>query len=123
MPFKSQAQAGYMHAHPEILGKKGLAEWDAATKGKHLPERKHMDHEMAASGLAHKGGAKKPPKPQPEVHVKKMHTGGYHVTKHHPEGHMTEHAAPDLAAVTAHMAEHMEPEGGEGKGDPDHDGD
>jgi len=38
-PFASQAQAGYMHEHPEILGKSGLKEWDAATKGKHLPER------------------------------------------------------------------------------------
>ena len=27
MPFKSQAQAGYMHAHPEILGKAGLKEF------------------------------------------------------------------------------------------------
>ena len=31
-----------MHAHPEILGKSKLAEFDAATKGKHLPERKSM---------------------------------------------------------------------------------
>lgn len=38
-PFASQAQAGYMHAHPEILGKEALKEWDAATKGKHLPKR------------------------------------------------------------------------------------
>lgn len=38
MPFKSLAQAGYLHSHPEILGKKGLSEWDAATKGKHLPK-------------------------------------------------------------------------------------
>jgi len=38
-PFASQAQAGYMHTHPEVLGKKGLAEWDAATKGKTLPKR------------------------------------------------------------------------------------
>jgi hypothetical protein len=37
-PFASLAQEGYMHAHPEKLGAKGLAEWDAATKGKHLPE-------------------------------------------------------------------------------------
>jgi hypothetical protein len=28
-----------MHSHPEKLGKKGLAEWDAATKGKHLPKK------------------------------------------------------------------------------------
>lgn len=38
MPFKSAAQRGYLHAHPEILGKKGLAEWDAASKGQHVPE-------------------------------------------------------------------------------------
>lgn len=37
-PFLSQAQAGYMHSHPEILGKKALKEWDSATKGKHLPK-------------------------------------------------------------------------------------
>lgn len=39
MSFKSLAQEGYMHAHPEILGKSGLKEWDSATKGKHLPKR------------------------------------------------------------------------------------
>jgi len=38
MPFKSAAQRGYLHAHPEILGKKALAEWDAASKGQHVPE-------------------------------------------------------------------------------------
>jgi hypothetical protein len=38
-PFASLAQAGYMHTHPGILGKKGLAEWDASTKGKRLPKR------------------------------------------------------------------------------------
>ena len=72
------------------------------------------DHEMAATGLAHKGGGKKAPKPQPEMHVKKMHTGGYHITKHHPEGHMTEHAAANIGEVNTHMAEHMEPDGDEG---------
>jgi hypothetical protein len=41
-PFASLAQAGYMHSHPEILGKKGLDEWDSATKGKKLP--KHVKH-------------------------------------------------------------------------------
>lgn len=39
MPFRSQAQAGYLHSHPEILGKTGLKEWDAATKGKSLPKK------------------------------------------------------------------------------------
>src|SRR5690242_18538991 len=37
-PFASRAQAGYMHMHPEVLGKTALAEWDRASKGKHLPE-------------------------------------------------------------------------------------
>ena len=36
-PFASLAQAGYLHSHPEILGSK-IKEWDAATKGKHLPK-------------------------------------------------------------------------------------
>lgn len=40
MPFESLAQEGYMHEHPEILGKEGLKEWDEATKGKKLPKRK-----------------------------------------------------------------------------------
>ena len=38
-PFASLAQEGYLHAHPEKLGKAKLAEFDAATKGKHLPKR------------------------------------------------------------------------------------
>ena len=37
-PFASLAQAGYMHANPEVLGAKKLAEFDASTKGKHLPK-------------------------------------------------------------------------------------
>jgi hypothetical protein len=36
-PFASLAQEGYLHAHPEKLGKAKLAEFDAATKGKKLP--------------------------------------------------------------------------------------
>lgn len=41
MPFKSQAQAGYFHTHKAQLERQGVDvdEWDAATKGKHLPER------------------------------------------------------------------------------------
>lgn len=44
MPFESKAQQGYLHAHPEILGKKKLAEFDAATKGMHdLPAHAHRE--------------------------------------------------------------------------------
>ena len=38
MPFKSLAQEGYLHSHPEILGD-SMKEWDEATKGKSLPKR------------------------------------------------------------------------------------
>lgn len=42
MPFVSSAQQGYLHAHPEILGKEKLHEFDEATKGEHnLPEHVH----------------------------------------------------------------------------------
>lgn len=41
MPYVSQAQAGYFHTHKAELEKQGVNvdEWDAATKGKHLPKR------------------------------------------------------------------------------------
>lgn len=41
MPYVSQAQAGYFHAHRKQLEKQGVdvGEWDAATKGKSLPKR------------------------------------------------------------------------------------
>jgi hypothetical protein len=41
MPFVSKAEQRFAHANPEKFGgKKGLAEWDAATDFKTLPERK-----------------------------------------------------------------------------------
>jgi len=50
MPFKSKAQQGYLHAHPEILGKKALKEWDAASKGSHdLPEHVHKSASYSAA--------------------------------------------------------------------------
>lgn len=52
MPFVSKAQQGFLHAHPEKLGKEKLAEFDAATKGMHdLPE--HV-HKGAPYKMAHK---------------------------------------------------------------------
>jgi hypothetical protein len=37
-PFASLAQEGFLHAHPEKLGEKKLAEFDRATKGMKLPK-------------------------------------------------------------------------------------
>ena len=41
MPYRSLAQAGYFHTHKKQLEAEGVdvGEWDAATKGKHLPKR------------------------------------------------------------------------------------
>lgn len=50
MPFVSQAQEGWAHEHPEEFGEKNLAEWDAATKGRHLPKRAHMDEKDKERG-------------------------------------------------------------------------
>lgn len=42
MPYKSQAQRRWAHtpSGKKALGKKGVKEWDKASKGKRLPERK-----------------------------------------------------------------------------------
>ena len=41
MPYKSKAQAAYFHIHQKELEKQGVnvKEWDAATKGKKLPQK------------------------------------------------------------------------------------
>ena len=38
-PFASLKQNAYMHMHPEILGKKGLKEWESKTDYSNLPEK------------------------------------------------------------------------------------
>ena len=39
MPYKSQAQEGLFHSKNSPVGKKVVKEFDAATKGKHLPKK------------------------------------------------------------------------------------
>ena len=40
MPYKSRKQAGFFHTNvKKVGGKKVVAEWDKATKGKKLPVR------------------------------------------------------------------------------------
>lgn len=55
MPFVSKAQQGYLHAHPEVLGKEKLHEFDEATKGMHnLPRHVHShEHSNASYKMAH----------------------------------------------------------------------
>jgi len=95
-----------MHEHPGILGKKGLAEWDAATKGRHLPEHSHMAHKEYATDALGGHHAE-------EHHGHKKHHAFHRTTiTHHPNGsHTVEHeheegahknvsyAVPDLDGV------------------------
>jgi hypothetical protein len=89
VPFKSKAQQGYMHAHPEILGKAGLAEWDSATKGKHLPEKKSKGpkHGMHRTEIEH-------------------HHDGSHTVTHHMHG--KSEPMSSAHANDADMMEHMD---------------
>jgi hypothetical protein len=50
MAFASKAQQGYMHAHPEVLGKTALHEWDQATKKKKGGFKKLPEHVHPANG-------------------------------------------------------------------------
>ncbi len=60
MPFVSKAQQGFLHAHPEKLGKAKLAEFDAATKGMHnLPEHVKNGHEYSKASYSHVYKARK----------------------------------------------------------------
>ena len=136
MPFKSQAQAGYLHSHPEILGAAGLREWDAATKGKHLPKHvkkfhngtDYVPHDM----LAHldKGEAVIPKKDNPMASdfrgefFKKDHKPPKHIKRmihektdnnkhlvthehHHPEHYRDEkHSFDNFSDVLDHMQKH-----------------
>ena len=66
-----------MHAHPEILGESALKEWDAATKGHHLPEHvKEHPMEHSAKEKAHFQRA-----------MSHLHTGALHRHLGIAEGH------------------------------------
>ena len=84
MPFKSLAQEGYLHAHPEILGKKGLAEWDAATKGRHLPDKKKSKERPKHTHIEHHGDGSHTTR-----HT--MHDGTEHSAAHADDDAMMEH--------------------------------
>lgn len=55
MPYKSEAQRKYFNENREELEKQGVDvdEWNKASKGKKLPERKRK-HEYAGDYLKHK---------------------------------------------------------------------
>lgn len=65
---------------------------------------------LASSALAHepeKDKAPALPVHLKEMHIKQLHTGGFHVQKHDGKGGMTEHGAPDNDSVVGHFMDHM----------------
>lgn len=57
MPYKSQKQAAYFHAHKAELEAQGvdIAEWDAASKGNKLPKRAPSEkHHVLVKALMRK---------------------------------------------------------------------
>ena len=65
-----------------------------------------MHHEMDVAA-SHLGGMDhEKMKPMKEFHVRELHDG-YHITRHHGDGHTTEHVAHSLVHAHAHMEHHM----------------
>ena len=65
------------------------------------------DAQVVKRALTHVAAQKEPEKPKREMHVKEMHSGGYHVVRHDGEGNTTEHAVPDVDGVHDHIHEHF----------------
>jgi hypothetical protein len=119
-PFRSKAQAGYLHSHPEILGKEGLKEWDASSKGKQLPEHvKQYDQggvvspqkDTSMTGIFDQitKGGDKPKKEIKEMVHTKSHNGKHIVThRHHSPAHHPDetHVMNDMAQLHSHMDAH-----------------
>lgn len=79
-------------------------------------EHSHREEDKASHSHPHHG-----------VHVEKLHDG-YKVTKHHRDGHTTEHGAADIEDAHDHMHDHLvsdpesqEPEG-QGGAEPPNEG-
>ena len=81
-----------------------------------MAEHKELT-ELAHHALTHKGAAHGKSKPMREMHVKEMHSGGFHVMRHDGQGGMSEHAAPSIDAVHDHVHEHFGAEAAEAAGE------
>jgi len=65
---------------------------------------------LAQAALSHdpaKDTEPEPPRYLREMHIKELHSGGFHVQKHDGKGGMTEHGAPHNDAVVGHFMDHM----------------
>ncbi len=64
------------------------------------------EHEVSKGALSKEDKTEEEHSGKHEVHVRKL-DHGYHVTKKHPDGSETEHAAGDLDEVHDHLHQHM----------------
>lgn len=86
-------------------------------RDEHVLTPEDHGHLKAAMGLAHSilshdaepEKAPEMPKHLREMHIKELHTGGFHVTKHsgRPGDEHTTHGAPDNDSVVGHFMDHM----------------
>ena len=111
MPFVSRAQEGYLHEHPEILGKAGLHEWDAATKGKHLPEHAHKDTQMAH----------KKQHPYKRTHIEHHEDGSHTIHHEHEQGPEGDkhHAVASHDEMMDKLQDNLQPNGPEPEPEPE----
>jgi hypothetical protein len=59
MPYVSKSQAAYFNIHKKELERQGVDvnEWDAASRGQHVPEHVH-EHSNASYSVAHEARKK-----------------------------------------------------------------
>jgi hypothetical protein len=101
MPFVSLSQEGWAHEHPDKFGRKNLKEFDAATKGEHLPEHKHMTTHSNYDHMDREGD----------------HSAIQQVVKEHGLAHSHHHYSGDGATHTV-VTHHADGHTHESKGHP-----
>jgi hypothetical protein len=112
MPYESDAQRRWAHTasgEKALGGPAKVHEWDEASKGKDLPERKHSMKGYATAGLGH--AAKKTHKTKTHdikrTHIE-SHDDGSHAIRHvHDDDSESTHGAADLDALHDHLEEQM----------------
>lgn len=67
------------------------------------------DAELARRALIQGERKQQPDKPKREMHVRELHSGGYHIVRRDEEGNTTEHATPNVDGLHDQVHEHFGP--------------
>jgi hypothetical protein len=73
-------------------------------------QHSHLKNAMALAhdALGHETGKEpEPPKPLRHMHIREVHTGGFHVMKDDGAGKITEHGASDSGDIHEHVEDHF----------------